>query len=222
MTEVLMSLCPEKEEFVSNEKDLRISDEQQVSVNDEVRVPLTLGHRHIIVPQKNTCKIVNVPGVGKVISPRLIAVEVDDNDNVLAIRTISISGLRRIAFTEIKTALDPEPVIEAVWDSEIKVWKAAPYSYKVRALNCSPFIKGEDNRYVVHDAVTIIPEDIVHVWRPKFINQQIVVENGKVVLQRYDRFYKYSLGARPSEELVAKCLNAIEKDCTVSYNFYGL
>ena len=221
MTEVLMSLCPEKEEFVTDAKELAISDKQEASVNFEARVPLTLGHRHVIVPQKNTGKTFDIPGVGKRTSKRLIAVELDENDNVLSIRTIGVSSIRGIAFAEVKSALDAAPEIEAVQDPETKAWKAAPGSYKVRAINDSSFIKGEDHRYIVRNAVTIVPEDLVQVWGPEFKDQQLVVKAGKVGLQKNDRFYKYSLGLRPTDELVAKCMEAVMKD-PISANFYSL
>lgn len=222
MTEVVYSLCPEKEEFVSDVEKLLISEDQERSVNFEARVPLTLGHRHVIVPQKNTGKEFDIPGVGKRTSKRLVAVELDENDNVLAIRTIGVSSLRGIAFEEITSSSAPAPVIEAVQDPENKKWKAAPGSYKVRAINDSSFIKGEDKRYIVRNAVTVIPERVCTVWGPEFSDGQLVHKSGKVSLQKNDRFYFYSLGLRPTDELVAKCVKAIADDPKVSANFYSL
>ena len=221
MTEVIVSLCPEKEEFVSNAEDLQITDRQEESVNFEARVPLTLGHRLVIVPQKNTGKTFDIPGVGKRISKRLVAVELDAEDNILAIRTLGVSSLRGIAFAEIKNTLDAAPEIEAVQDPDTKAWKAAPGSYKVRAINDSSFIKGADHRYIVRNAVTVIPEEIAQVWAPEFKDQQLVVKAGKVALTKNDRFYKYSLGLKPTDELVAKCMEAIMKD-PINEHFYSL
>lgn len=219
MNENVTSLCPEQNNYASGDS-LNITKQQEESANFEPSTPLNYGAEHIIVEQQNTGVDYDIPGVGTRTSKRFWAGEFD-GDELVSLRTIGVSSLRGIAFEEKTSTSQAAPIIEAVQRSSDKSWHAAAGSYKVRALDDTSFIKGENLRYVVTKAVTVIPQRRATVFTAQYKDGALVVKSDKCGVDTNDRFIFFTKGEDPSADKVKKVLDAIKKDAQVEKHFYA-
>ena len=222
--EVIKSMCPENNEFVNDDKALNITEDQERSVNFEAAVPLNYGAEHVIVEQMNTGVEYTIPATEttpeqKVVSKRLWAAELNDDEEVVSLRTLGVSSIRGIAFSE-KTKDSVPPVIGTYKDQSGKL-KAEKGAYTLRACEDTTFIKGQDRRYVVVRPVTIVPTRKAVAYVPKYKEGKLQQKANQCVIDINDRFHMFSVVGTPSDEVVAKVLKAIQNDPTASANFYA-
>jgi len=210
-----VSLFPEKEPFVTEEKDLNISPEQEEAANFEPRVGLNLGSGYIILPQKNTGLTYDIPNVGPRTSKRLISVE-DGEDTI---RTIGVSSINAMGFKEKVDATTPAPEVKWTTGDNGKK-KAVANSYKIHACD-NGFIKGKDLRYIVEEAVVLTPIRKASVWSGAYENGELVVDGDYVVLTENDRFYFYEV-KKATEEQIAYAQDVIKRNPKVNANFHSL
>lgn len=222
--EKIQSLCPENNAFTNDAESLNISAEQEAAVNFEAAVPLNYGADHVIIEQMNTGVEYTIPATDttpeqKVVSKRLWAAEMDDNENVVSLRTLGVPSIRNIAFSE-KTKDSTPPVVGAVKDAQGK-WKAEKGAYTLQACADTSFIKGQDRRYVVVRPVTIVPTRKAVAYVPTYKDKKLVTKSGNCVVEVNDRFHMFQVVGTPSEAVIAKVLEAIKNDPTASKHFYA-
>ena len=186
------------------------------SLNFSGTAPLDTELRYIMVPQKNTAATYVIDGA-EVVSPRLFLAGIDDNDNIVEIRTVGVNTLRAMAYGFV-TLGEPAPVIEVTTNKEgkFRAKQGTPY---VHAMESTSFLKAEDNRVIVAKPVTIVPLGTRQAYTSSWENHEMVIEDGHAVLATVSmKLFKRT--DNPTESLIKEAVKAIKE--VAGNNFYGL
>ena len=186
------------------------------SLNFAGTAPLDTELRYIMVPQKNTAATYVIDGV-EVVSPRLFLAGIDDDNNIVEIRTVGVNTLRAMAYGFV-TLGEPAPVIEVTTNKEgkFRAKQGTPY---VHAMESTSFLKAEDNRVIVAKPVTIVPLGTRQAYTSSWENHEMVIADGHAVLSTVNmKLFKRT--DNPTESLIKEAVKAIKE--VAGENFYGL
>lgn len=186
------------------------------SLNFAGTTPLNAELRYVMVPQKNTAATYVIDGA-EVVSPRLFLAGIDDDNNIVEVRTVGVNTLRAMAYGFV-TVGEPAPVIEVTVNNEgkFRAKQGTPY---VHAMESTSFLKAEDNRVIVAKPVTIVSLGARQAYTSSWENHEMVTEDGHAVLTTVNmKVFKRT--DNPTESLIEEAVKAIKE--VAGNNFYGL
>lgn len=207
-----IGICIEKNEWSD---DVNITRKQETAANFEPTKPLAPG-RYILVPQKNTAVTFDIPGIGKRLSKRFVAIHVE-NGQVMSGRTIGYRSLNAMGLKE-KTFDDAiPPMVRATKNTE-GLWRAERGVDYIHAIPDHSFIKVQDGRYVITKPTAIKVVRRGQMWTTSYDqasgNMKTREVNGEQFIEPEvnNRFYFYENDTEPTKDEVKLATDAIKGD----------
>lgn len=218
--------CPETINFAENNS---VRENVINSANSAVGMPLIIGARYVLVPQKNFCAQYDIEG-NVVTGARFYLIELDDASQPTQIRTISASSLMNRYVSLIDSPDDEVPTFETRVNAD--GYLRAKDLHQVSAIpgGTASFMKGvkseDENRLEIIKGIVLTPlrrGDVATVGYEKRAEgakgaNVKTNEDGRAVCDVRENVYTFADVANATKEMVDTCVKLLKG----MDHFYGL